>query len=136
MEERQVKVGVGVLIFDERGRVLLGLRKSKHGKGTWCPPGGHIEYGESIEAAAVREVSEETGLILAEKDLALAGVSSDLFESGKHYITVMMKADIYEGHPACLEADKCECWQWFAPSDFPQNLFLSLQNFLAKNPLV
>ncbi len=42
MEEKIVKVGVGVLIYNNKDEILLGLRKSKHGEGTWCPPGGHL----------------------------------------------------------------------------------------------
>lgn len=54
-------LGVGVLVI-ENGRVLLGKRKGSHGAGTWSAPGGHLEYGESIENCAEREVLEETGL--------------------------------------------------------------------------
>ena len=53
--EKSVKVGVGLYILNSNHQLLLGLRKSIHGNGTWCPPGGHLEYGESFEQAAVRE---------------------------------------------------------------------------------
>ena len=49
----------GGVIFDDRGRVLL-LRRV--GEGTWCFPKGHIESGESPQAAAAREIREECGL--------------------------------------------------------------------------
>ena len=50
---------VTILVFDQRGRVLL-LRHSAHG--LWVAPGGMIEPGEAPEAAALREMKEETGL--------------------------------------------------------------------------
>jgi hypothetical protein len=59
-KDKAIKVGVGVLIFNDKKQLLPGLRKSAHGNGTWCPPGGHLEYGESFEAAGVRETREET----------------------------------------------------------------------------
>ena len=68
-DEKSVKVGLGLYIFNEKHQILLGLRKSAHGNGTWCPPGGHMEYGESFEEGAVREAKEETGLIIAPKDV-------------------------------------------------------------------
>lgn len=55
-------VGVGVLIFNDKKQMLLGKRKGSHGAGTWCNPGGHLEFGESFEQCAIREVEEETGL--------------------------------------------------------------------------
>ena len=48
------RAGVGVVIT--RGdKVLLLPRKNVHGEGTWSTPGGHLEFGETLEACAVRE---------------------------------------------------------------------------------
>lgn len=44
--------------------VLPGLRRSGHGTGTWQFPGGHLEWGESVEDCARREVSEEISLFV------------------------------------------------------------------------
>jgi len=48
--------------------VLMGMRKNKHGDGTWCFPGGHLEMHETPERCAIRETFEETGIQLNEKD--------------------------------------------------------------------
>ena len=45
-------------------QVLLGLKKAGFGAGKWVGLGGHIEEGEKPEAAAVREVHEESGLVV------------------------------------------------------------------------
>ena len=50
----------GGVIFED-GRVLLILMRNLEGKEVWTFPKGHIEPGETAEAAAVREVAEETG---------------------------------------------------------------------------
>jgi 8-oxo-dGTP diphosphatase len=57
-------VGVGAVIVD-RGRVLLVRRGTEPLRGHWSLPGGLIEVGESLEAGLIREVREETGLIVA-----------------------------------------------------------------------
>jgi 8-oxo-dGTP pyrophosphatase MutT (NUDIX family) len=54
-----VRAGVGVIIQSDEGQVLLEKRSDC---GLWGLPGGRIEPGESIVAAALREVKEETGL--------------------------------------------------------------------------
>ncbi|HUC25331.1 MAG TPA: NUDIX domain-containing protein [Streptosporangiaceae bacterium] len=55
--------------------VLLGLKKSGFGAGKWVGLGGHIEEGEKAEAAAVREVQEESGLIVSADSIQhMAGI--------------------------------------------------------------
>lgn len=122
------KVGVGVLIIQD-SKILLGKRKNAHGDGTWAPPGGHLEFGESFEECAKREVLEETGLIL--QDIKQYSLTNDVFiQENKHYITIFMISNTFIGQPEVLEKDKCESWQWFELNDLPANLFLPLQNLL------
>ena len=55
---------VGAIIRDGSGRVLLVRRANEPGRGLWSLPGGRVEPGEAEEAAVVREVHEETGLVV------------------------------------------------------------------------
>ena len=65
----------------------MGKRKGSHGEGTWSVPGGHLEFGETIENCAKREVYEETGLVIT--DVTVAGITNDIFsEEETHYITI------------------------------------------------
>ncbi len=124
------RVGVGVLVFDDAGRVLLGLRRGAHGAGTWSAPGGHLEWGESFEDCARREVAEETGLVLGA--LQVGPVTNDVFSAeGRHYATVVMLARHPGGTPQRLEPDKCEVWSWFDWQALPQPLFAPLASLKA-----
>jgi mutator protein MutT len=58
-------VGVGAVVFDARGRVLLIKRAHEPLKGQWSVPGGKVDLGETLETAVAREVLEETGIIVA-----------------------------------------------------------------------
>jgi 8-oxo-dGTP diphosphatase len=60
---------VGAVIHDDRGRLLLVKRANPPAAGTWSLPGGRIEAGESDAQAVVREVAEETGLVVVAQDL-------------------------------------------------------------------
>ena len=64
MVKRHVIPCVGAVIKDDSGRLLLIKRGHEPGKGLWSIPGGRIEAGETDAAALVREVREETGLLV------------------------------------------------------------------------
>ncbi len=60
-------VAIRVLALDAAGRILL-LRRasSEYGEGQWCLPGGKLEYGDTPEGTAAKELGEETGLTAKE----------------------------------------------------------------------
>lgn len=75
-------VGVGAIIM-QHGRILLEKRGNDPGRGKWSIPGGIVELSESPEQTVIREVREETGLVVDAPELidVVSSVTSD--ESGK-----------------------------------------------------
>lgn len=57
-------VGVGAVIVDDQGRVLLVQRKNEPAEGHWTLPGGLLELGEPLMEGVKREILEETGLFV------------------------------------------------------------------------
>jgi len=82
-------VGVGAVLIHE-GRVLLIRRGKEPLRGRWVVPGGTVELGETLEQALVREVEEETGLIVRPREI-VAVFDRIQRESGQvdyHYVIV------------------------------------------------
>lgn len=75
MEDRidsgRVRVRTGALIVHKGALLLVKLHPPTRPHPFWMPPGGELELGETVSEAVVREVSEETGLIVEAGRLAL-----------------------------------------------------------------
>lgn len=138
-ENKIVRVGVGLWVFNPNGQVLLGKRLSKHGTGTWAPPGGHLEFGESIQLCASREFFEETGLRIPLNTIETFATTNDMFyDEDKHYVTIHCRTKIDDSQIKNIivkEPNKCETWQWFDLNKLPNPMFLSAQNLLNQKVL-
>jgi len=118
-------IGVGVFVVRNDGRFLMGLRRGPHGRGTWSLPGGHLEHSESFEAAAKREVREETGLEISNPRLVTT--TNDIFrDTEKHYVTVWMLSEHATGEPEVREPNTYTNLGWYDWRSLPGPLFLPL----------
>lgn len=104
-----------------RAEVLLGLKKTGFGAGKWVGLGGHIEPGEKPAAAAAREVTEESGVVVPADSLRhLADIEfrfptrPSWDQTTQVYVTWM-----YEGEPA--DSDEISP-RWFGEDELPFGL--------------
>lgn len=117
------RVGVGVFIFRD-GKFLVGQRRGSHGAGSWSVPGGHLEWNETPEETAIREVKEETSCDI--ENVRFGAVTNDRFyDEGKHYITLWMISDWKAGEGEITEPDKYIDQQWVDFDSLPEPLFLT-----------
>lgn len=131
------RVGIGVMIQNEKEEVLLGLRQGSHGEGEWAFPGGHLEFGETVFETAKREVKEETDLDVEELEIISIADEMRYIESdGKHYLNIGVLAKYNKGEPKIMEPNKCQDWKWFSLDDLPDKLLegteLALKNYKAE----
>ena len=120
-----VACGVAVVVT-HRQQVLFGKRKSVKDGFTWQLPGGWIEPGESVQQAARREVSEETGLHL--RELQFIGVTSNVFSPSNHSLSLYFEAECADAKLLRVtEGDKCDAWEWRGWNEVSDNLYLPLR---------
>jgi 8-oxo-dGTP diphosphatase len=126
-EKTYPRVGVGVMVIRE-GKVLLGKRKGSHGEAEYAWPGGHMEYMESFEDVAKREVMEETGMDIENvRFLRLYNLKE---YSPKHYVDIGLVADWKCGEPQIMEPEKCEGWGWYDLNKLPTPLFATVPSYI------
>ncbi|KAF5450131.1 hypothetical protein F2P56_030506 [Juglans regia] len=132
MEKGVPRVGVAVFLLSGKA-VLLGRRRSSIGDSTFALPGGHLEFGESFEECAARELKEETGLDIDKVEYLT--VTNTLFlEEPKpsHYVTIFMRAFLADPNqvPQNLEPQKCDGWDWYDWDNLPKPLFWPLEKMV------
>jgi 8-oxo-dGTP diphosphatase len=88
------KLGVSASVWRD-GKVLL-IERAKPPRGIWAFPGGHVEPGEGLEAAAARELQEETGLTA--QFTGLLGLYEVIRRDGSGLLTVHYVIACYMGH--------------------------------------
>src|ERR1039457_1003415 len=98
----QPVVGIGAVIVGE-GKIVLIKRGNDPSKGKWSIPGGHVELGENLEAAVIRETKEETCLDVDNPRFIDVVDNVDLDEQGKvkyHYVIIDYLVHIKSGNVA------------------------------------
>jgi ADP-ribose pyrophosphatase YjhB (NUDIX family) len=114
--------GANAIVLNEAGEVLL-IKRSDNGR--WCLPGGHVDYGETIERTAVREAYEETGVEVAVE--RLSGVYSQPYQAQEglarpsHYVIVALVCRAVGGE--LRTSKESTDVRYFAPDRLPGTLW-------------
>jgi 8-oxo-dGTP diphosphatase len=110
------KIGVFIVLVNQKNQVLLGKRKKSYKSGFFGCPGGRLHLTESLEDCARRELMEETGL--KAKKLAYVGVVREIQE-GYTFVHFVFRCDEYDGKPVMMEPNKCEGWEFYEVDRLP-----------------
>jgi len=127
------RVGVQGIVTKRREPtvVLLGRRRGGYGEGEWALPGGHLEFGESFESAAQRELLEEAGIRAYGLEYWNSYNTYDK-AAGTHYVQIAVMAHGYIGEPQVCEPEKCYQFDWFDIRALPDALFRPSVPFLKR----
>lgn len=113
--ESFLSLHAAAFIFNEDGHVLL--IKENYGRRRYGPPGGSLDEGESPQQAAVGEVLEETGLIVAVRDLV--GIRWAELD-GDRFLGFGFRCELLEGTPAIQDPAEIAEVGWFDPRRPPE----------------
>jgi 8-oxo-dGTP diphosphatase len=117
-ERFAMRAAVHLFLFAE-GKVLLSQRRNTgYEDGKYGVPSGHLEGGEQVVAAAIREAEEELGIHIAPEDLTVAGVMHR--KSDDERIDFFLTAHRWSGEINNREPDKCGDLAWFSPEHLPE----------------
>lgn len=121
------RVGVGVLLVDGSGRVLLTLRVLPPEAGCWSIVGGKLDYLETLEACAVREAREEAGLEIVIERL-LCVTNHLLPKERQHWVSPAYLGRVLAGEAQNCEPEKARDVRWFPLDKLPSNLTMTARN--------
>jgi 8-oxo-dGTP diphosphatase len=113
------RVAVGAVVIDQ-GKVLLVLRGKAPAKDMWAIPGGSVNLGETLLAAAEREVLEETGLQIRAGEIIYAFEKIERDDVGQvrfHYVILDLLAEALDPARPLKPADDVSDAGWFSLAD-------------------
>jgi 8-oxo-dGTP diphosphatase len=121
--EERPRVGIGVIIVNHDGKVLIGKRKGSHAP-YYSIPGGNLDLGETFKEGAIREIKEETDLDINKPEVIAVTNNLETYRSeGLHYISIIMLVQDFSGELKIKEPDKCAGWLWVDPANLPMPHF-------------
>jgi len=123
---RGMTLGVRGVAIDTRGRVLLVKHTYLHG---WWLPGGGVDKGETTQAAVVRELREEAGLIARGEPRLISVHSNERFFPGDHVL--VFGVDAFDMTERTSHGEIAEIG-WFAPDALPEDATRATRDRLAE----
>ena len=123
---RGMTLGVRGLAVDAEGRVLLVRHTYLHG---WWLPGGGVDKGETTQAAVVRELREEAGLIAKSEPRLISVHSNERFFRGDHVLVFAI--DTFDLTERTSHGEIAEIG-WFAPDALPEDTTRATRDRLAE----
>ena len=108
------------LLLVRDGKILM-LRRYNTGyeDGNYSVVAGHLDGGEELKTAMIREAREEAGIAISPADLTVVGVMHVMEDD--EYVSFFLQASKYSGEVVNMEPEKCDDLGWFDIDDLPPN---------------
>lgn len=119
IERMSVHLTIHVLLIKENKILMMRRCNTGYMDGKYGFVSGHVEKGESLKQAMIREAYEEVGIKIKEEDLDYLCMIRR--GDNDNYINFFLKADKFEGTPTIMEEDKCDDLIWADIDKIPEN---------------
>ncbi|WP_054814093.1 NUDIX hydrolase [Nocardia arizonensis] len=109
------------LLLRRGSEVLFGQRQNTGFEdGAWHLPSGHLEAGESVIDALIREADEEIGVTIEANDVQFSHIMHNSSSGGRMAFFFTVRS--WRGEPTNQEPDKCSGLEWFAADALPDHM--------------
>ena len=115
-----IPVAVHLFLLKEDKILLLRRHNTGYEDGNYSTVAGHVDGGEQLKIAMIRETKEEVGIEIMPEDLEIVGVMHSITD--KEYISFFLKALDWSGEIKNMEPDQCSHLTWFDIDDLPENV--------------
>ena len=110
------------LVLIKDNKILLSRRYNTGYFDTYYSfPAGHLDGGETLKQAMIRETSEEIGIPLGSDDLELVHTMNRKMANNER-VDFFFVAKQWQGEPKIMETDKCDSLDWFELDKLPENI--------------
>jgi 8-oxo-dGTP diphosphatase len=116
----EYRLAVQILLRRGNQTLLLERQNTGYEDGNYGLPAGHVEHGETIKSAAVREANEEIGIDIEESNLEVIGVMHRIKRIT--YVDFFLTCYEWSGTIYNREPEKCSDLKWVDIDDLPANM--------------
>lgn len=120
MTRARFPVTVHLFFFRENQILLIRRFNTGFRDGEYSVPAGHLDGGETVMQAAIREGKEEAGVDIAEKDMSFSSVMHRIEDDER--VDFFVQVHQWKGEPFNAEPDKCDDLRWVDINALPANI--------------
>jgi len=122
-------VAIDLIVQNEAGEVLLGLRRNRPAQGFWFVPGGRVRKNETLDAAFMRLTETELGQCITRDCAKFIGVYEHLYTdsvfdnsdsnttTSTHYVVLGYRLLFSQANSQALPLDQHDCFRWWTTSE-------------------
>ena len=121
------------ILFIKKDKILLSLRKNISSDGLYSVVAGHLDGGETVTQAIIREAKEEVGVEISPKDIEIKTVCHSYNNrNNREFIQFYITCDKWVGEPTNKEPEKCGEIKFYPINDLPKNMVPYIKDAIDK----